>query len=342
MKKIDMFNHFFPKNFFDRYINVSGAKDIGERMLNVRSIVDLEERFRIMDEFGDYCQIISAGQPPIEVMALPDKAPELARVYNDCAAELVAKYPARFPGFVASLPMNNPAEAVKEMERARTQLGAKGFQIFTNVAGKSLDEPEFLPVFEQAALHDSLLWLHPARGANFPDYLAEKKSLYEIWWTLGWPYETSAAMARIVFSGLLDRFPNLKILTHHLGGMIPYFEGRVGYGWDQIGTRTSDADYFALLRSLKKRPLDYFRMFYADSAVFGSTPATECGLKFFGVEHVLFASDAPFDPKPGVYARETIRIIENLDLSTAEKEQIFHGNAERLLKLGQPAASAQK
>ncbi len=90
--------------------------------------------------------------------------------------------------------------------------------------------------------YDLPILLHPARGAKFPDYPTEEKSKYEIWWTFGWPYETSVAMSRIVFAGLFDRYPNLKILSHHLGAMIPFFEGRVGPGWDQLGTRTSDED----------------------------------------------------------------------------------------------------
>jgi predicted TIM-barrel fold metal-dependent hydrolase len=117
--------------------------------------------------------------------------------------------------------------------------------------------------------------------------------------------------------------------------MIPYFEGRVGYGWDQLGRRTSDEDYAALLRSMKKRPFDYFKMFYADTAMFGALPATQCGLAFFGIDHVLFASDTPFEPTPGLYIRETIRVIESLGLSDEDKARIYHENAERMLNLAQ-------
>lgn len=119
-----------------------------------------------------------------------------------------------------------------------------------------------------------------------------------------------------------------------MGAMIPYFEGRVGHGWDQLGKRTSDEDYEALRASMKKRPLDYFKMFYADTALFGSFSGTRCGLDFFGVDHVLFASDSPFDPEKGtMYIRETIEVIEKLDLTPAEREKIYRGNAERVLNL---------
>ena len=141
-------------------------------------------------------------------------------------------------------------------------------------------------------------------------------------------------MAHIVFEGLFDRFPDLKVITHHMGGMIPYFEGRVGPGWDQLGARTSDVDYTKLLRTLKKRPVDYFRLFYADTALFGAWEATKCGLRFFGPGRVLFASDSPFDPEKGsMYTRTTIEIVDRLDLSPEERQAIYEGNARRLLKL---------
>jgi predicted TIM-barrel fold metal-dependent hydrolase len=341
--KIDVFNHFFPKRFYEDFIlKGSGGKDLGKRVQNVPTIADLDARFRVMDEFGEYCQLLSLPAPPLEAMAGPENSPAMAKVANDGLADLVAKHPHRFIGFVASLPLNNPGESVKEMNRAILELGAQGIQIFSNVAGKPLDAPEFRPLFEEAARRDVVIWLHPARGANFPDYLTEDKSKYEIWWALGWPYETSVAMSRLVFSGILERFPNLKIITHHMGAMIPFFEGRVGYGWDVLGSRTSDVDYASLLHSMKKRPIDYFRMFYADTALFGALPATKCGLEFFGVDHCLFASDVPFEPSPGLYIRETIRCIESLDLTREDKNKIYEGNARRMLKLEKQAASTTK
>jgi aminocarboxymuconate-semialdehyde decarboxylase len=249
-------------------------------------------------------------------------------------ADYVTKYPDRFPGFVASMPMNNPDAALDEIDRAIKQLKAVGIQFFSNVNGAPLDLPELKPLFEKMAGYDLPIWIHPARGANFPDYLTEEKSKYEIWFVFGWPYETSAAMARLVFGGYFDLFPNLKIITHHMGGMIPYFEGRVGTSWDQLGSRTSDEDYTVILEQLKKPHLEYFKGFYADTALFGASSATKCGLEFFGVDQVLFASDCPFDPEKGPgYIRETIKIIENLQISEADRQKIYEGNARRLLKL---------
>jgi len=124
------------------------------------------------------------------------------------------------------------------------------------------------------------------------------------------------------------------VITHHGGGMIPYFEGRVGPGWDQLGARTSDADYQSLLKELKKRPIDYFRDFYADTALFGSEKATLHAIDFFGAEHVLFASDSPFDPERGpMYIRETIKILDAIDIPEEDRAKIYYKNAAKLLKL---------
>lgn len=331
--KIDVFNHIFPKPFFERLQEVTVNKGAIKRWLNIPFLHDLDVRFRMIDEFGaDYRQILSLSAPPIESIN-PDRqiTVDLARLANDSMAEVVRAHPHRFPGFIASLPLNHPDESVAELERAVTELGALGVQFFSNVNGLPLDDERFFALFETADRLRCPILLHPARGAGFADYPGETKSKYEIWWTLGWPYETSAAMQRLVFSRLLDRLPGIRILAHHLGAMIPYFEGRVGYGLDQFGTRTADEDYKGLLESMPRRPYDYFKMFWADTAVFGSKAATECGLKFFGTDQVVFASDAPFDPEGGsLYIRETLKVIDSLAITDAERQKIYQGNAERL------------
>ncbi len=333
--KLDIFNHIFPRAYYERMLEVApGGKDMHKRVREIPCIVDLDERFRIMDKYGDYAQVICLGSPPIEVFGPPPLSTEMARLANDGMCELVQRHPKRFPAFIASLPMNDPEGLLREAERALGELGAVGVQVFTNVLGKPLTAPATRPLFDLMAKADRPIWLHPARGADFADYQGESRSHYEIWWTFGWPYETSAAMAHMVFDGLFDRHPDLKVITHHMGGMVPYFEGRVGPGWDQLGSRTSDVDYTLLLKQLKKRPLDYFKMFYADTALFGARAATRLGLEFFGVDQVLFSSDAPFDPDKGsAYIGWTIDIIDGLDITPEQRHAIYEGNARRLLRL---------
>ncbi|HVY59798.1 MAG TPA: amidohydrolase family protein [Xanthobacteraceae bacterium] len=337
--RIDAFNHFFPQKYFDKLV-ASGLPDIGKRVSAIPALHDIELRRRIIGSFPDYAQVISLAAPPLELLAKknPAAAVEFARIGNDGLAELCAKYPDEFPGFVAQAPISAEDAGVAESERAINELGALGVQIFTNVAGKPLDRPEFEPFFAAMNRIGKPIWIHPARGADHPDYVDEKKSLYEIWWTFGWSYETAVAMSRLVFSKTLDRYPDLKIIVHHFGGIVPMLEGRVGPGWDQLGSRTSDEDYVSLRKSMKKRPLDYFKQdFYADTAVFGADAATVCGLAFFPIDKVVFASDCPFDPEKGPgYIRETLRILDSLDLSKADRAKIDHGNLERLVgrKLG--------
>lgn len=336
MKKIDVFNHIWPKPFFDRLMaHIGTMSDITKRSGDVPMMTDLDIRFRVMDEFGpDYMQVLSLASPPLEKLADSDVALELSRIGSDSMAELCAAHPDRFPAFIATVPMNHPDAMVTETQRAIEDLGAVGAQIFTNINGKPLDLPEFAPFFEYMNRVGKPVWLHPARGANFSDYLTEDKSEYEIWWTFGWPYETSAAMARMVFSQFFDRWPNLNVITHHAGGMIPYFEGRVGPGWDQMGARTSDRDLGAVRKALKRPHLEYFKSFYADTATFGSSKAIEHAIDFFGEDRVLFASDAPFDPEGGpYYIRETLRILDNMDISDTQKGKIYQDNAVNLLGL---------
>jgi predicted TIM-barrel fold metal-dependent hydrolase len=336
MKKIDVFNHIWPKPFHDALIALVGeTTDITRRSEAVPMMTNLDRRFEVMDMFGDdYCQILSLASPPFEKYANPAKSLDLAQIASDSMAELCVKYPDRFPGFIGTAVLNNPDAMVEEARRNIEDLGACGMQIFTNVNGKPLDLPEFAPFFEYMASTGKAVWMHPARGANFPDYQTEDRSEYEIWWTFGWPYETSAAMARMVFSGLFDRLPDLKVITHHAGGMIPFFEGRVGPGWDQMGARTTDSDLGAVLKALKRPHLEYFKDFYADTASFGSVKAIEHAIDFFGEDHVLFASDAPFDPEAGpMYIRETIRILDTMDISDETRRKVYHGNAARLLGL---------
>jgi len=346
--KLDIFPHIFPKAFFERVKTIAGqspslAAQI-KRWLHIPVLWDLEARLRMMERFPGYRQILTLSLPAIEFLAPHDQSPELARLANDGMAEIVAKHPGHFPAFVASLPMNNVPEALREMERAIEKLGAKGIQIFTNVNGRPLDEPEFYPIFERmAAKYDLPVWVHPTRTAKFADYVSETKSKYEIYWLFGWPYETSVFMARLVFSGMMEKLPDLKIITHHLGAMAPFFDARIGYGMDQLGTRTSDEDYTVILKRMAKRPVDYFRMFYADTSVNGSASATRCGLDFFGADHVLFGTDCPFDPEGGpLFVREIIKTIDSLKLKDDDRRKVYFGNAIRMLKLELPGAAKKE
>ncbi len=331
--RLDAYTHFIPKKFFEAVEKIPGAgTDIGKRMRGVPCIYDLDERRRVVAMFPDYAQILSYPMPPLENFTRGPELDALCRMINDGFADIVSRHGDQFPGFVAQVSLASPAAAVSEAQRAVRDLGACGVQIYTNVNGSAIDHPEYEAFWAAMVALDKPVWLHPARTAARPDYVDETKSLYEIWWTFGWSYETAAAMARLVFSKVLDRHPGLKIIVHHFGGIVPMLEGRIGPGWDQLGARTSDEDYVSLRQSLKKRPLAYFKEnFYADTAVFGADAATVCGLAFYPADKVLFASDCPFDPEKGPgYIRETLRILGSLDLPKDVQQKIFYGNLERI------------
>jgi uncharacterized protein len=255
------------------------------------------------------------------------------RLANDSLAEICRKHPDHFPGFIASLPMNNVEASVAEADRAVQELGARGVQVFTNVAGEPLSAPKFRPVFARMAAHDLGVWVHPMRTAQFSDYASEKESQNEIWFSFGWPYETTACMTRLIYSGIFDELPGLKVVSHHMGGMIPFFSGKIKLGFRQIFFGGPDANPSAKDAGLKKQPVEYFKMLYADTAL-GEVAPTRCGHAFFGTKQCLFATDAPFDYEQGrALMRNTVAAVNALEIPQGEKDAIFEGNARKLLKL---------
>lgn len=333
--KIDVFNHFTPAKVYERFKALApdnpGLKAFGA----LPALWDIDARLKLMEQFPDYQQVLSLSNPPLELLAGPDRSPDLAKLANDELADVCRKHPHLFPTFAASVPTNNPDAAITEAERAVGSLGARGIQIFTNVNGKPLSSPEFHPLFAFMAAQDLPIWIHPMRGPQFSDYATEDHSENEIWFTFGWPYETSACMTRLIYSGLFDKLPKLKIIAHHMGGMIPFFADKIALGFQQIFHGAPDRNPVAERAGLKRTVLDYYRMLYADTALNGSAAATACGHAFFGTDHALFASDAPFDSLGGrQLIQGTIDAVNALAIDAAAKDRIFEHNARALLRLG--------
>src|SRR6185437_6223942 len=313
---IDIFNHFMPRKVFDRVRELVPHHPAMKAFPEVPTLWDVDERLRMMDEFDGLQQVLSLANPPIEQLGGPELTPQVARIANDGLAELVSRHPRRFPGFIASMPANNVEACLEEIDRSIGILGARGIQLFTNVLGKPLSLPEFRPIFRRMAEHDLPVWIHPIRGPNSADYATEKMSENEIWFTFGWPYETTACVTRLIYSGLFDKLPTLKIITHHMGGMIPFFAEKIALGFLQIFHGAPDRNPVAEKAGLKRPVKDYYRMLYADTALNGSAPATVCGHAFFGAERALFATDAPFDSLGGgQLIQGTIDAVERLPIS---------------------------
>jgi uncharacterized protein len=327
--RIDAFAHVSPIRYLEQVERILGSPGVSAAVRGngpwLRAdpvLFDLDARRRALEPFDDYRQVLVLAAPPLEELGPPAVTRDLARLANDEMAALVRDHD-RFVGFTASLPLNDPDAALEELDRAVRDLGARGFQLYSNVNGRPLDDPRFGPLFARAAELDVAVWLHPTRSPAWPDYPAEAQSLHGIWWSIGWPYETAAAMCRLVYSGVLEAHPQLRILTHHAGAMIPYFSGR----FREIQTE----DQRPALERLPREPLDYFHRFYADTALFGAPHALRCAVDFFGAGHMLFGTDMPLGG-PGVVA-ETIADVESLGLAEPDRRLVYEGNARMVLGL---------
>lgn len=328
-KKIDAYTHFQPRAYLEALDRqTGGAFPLSDATTGIPTLTDVKRRLDLMDKYGIDTHVLVLGSPAVEVVVSdPEKASELAALANDGIAEVVSEYPDRFVG-VASVAMNNPEAMVAELERSVTELGLAGVLVYSSAAGRPIDGPEFEPFYQKVAQLDVPIWLHPERPVTQPDYVGEEESKYAIWQVFGWPFETTAAMTRLVFSGVLERYPELKIIVHHHGAMLPPFAGRVEHCYDLF--EMSGQDYGAPL----PRPyIDYFKMFYADTASMGSTPALMNARDFFGPDHLVFGTDVPFDIEYGeIFTRETLGAVERMEASPAEIDQIMGKNILKLLK----------
>ena len=331
--KIDAYAHISPPRYTEA-LRQNYPKFYNALLGKVTPLFDMEERFRIMDKYQPLVQVLTVGPvPPLEAFADPQKAVDLARMANDEMAELILKYNDRFIAAIALLPMNNVEAALKETDRAINELGFKGIYMHSNINDKPLDSPEFRPLFEKMAKYDLPIYIHPWRGDDFSDYKTEKTSKYMIASIFGWPYETTAAMTRLVFSGIMEEYPSLKVVTHHCGGMVPYYEQRILQHYRfQEKSYQKEVDF---LHQLPKTPLEYYKMFYNDTAIHGNTPALMLAYHFWGADHIVFGADMPLgDYERGVRSyRQTIKAIEAMEITEDEKRQIFADNARRLLRL---------
>jgi uncharacterized protein len=327
---IDAFPHVIPAECLDRFCSVANGPALDFlRGLRGRPYLapmwDLDARFHAMDALDGYVQVLTLCLPPIEQMAHGQPAVDLARLANDSMADLVRRYPERFVGFVASLPLGDADASIVELERTVTQLGALGVQVFTNCNGSAMDHPRLDPLWQRIHALDRTVWVHGARQPTSADYADEDRSRYGLWAALGWPYEMGMFAARMAASGVLDRYPRLRFLLHHSGGMMPTFSRRVNGSWLELQAAAPDDE--RAYGELQHSPAEYFQRFYADTS--GQSPvAVRAALKFLGHEHVLLGSDAPF-----VVPVEHVSNLERLGLPPEQQGLLVAGNARRILRV---------
>jgi aminocarboxymuconate-semialdehyde decarboxylase len=332
--KIDIFNHIVTPRYRDARLKVAPPQlRLQDQERTIPALFDLGTRFRAMDVAGEgYAQIINTANPPVEQLAGPKEALELSRIANDEMAALVTRHPDRFVGAAACVPLNDVDAALAELDRAVRELGLLGVQIYTDVNGRPLDDPQFMPLFDRIAALGVPILLHPVRGPDRADYPTEHVSRFDAWRIIGWLYDTCSAMTRLVFSGVFDRHPQIKIITHHLGGFAPYASERIREGYDKFLKAARARNEPTMLA---KHPQAYFHDFYADTITIGSVPALRCGIDFFGVDRVMFGTDMPFDTQGGVkYVEVALQAMEEIDLSSEDKARIYEDNARRIFRLG--------
>ncbi|MFC1942695.1 amidohydrolase family protein [Chloroflexota bacterium] len=328
---IDAYSHITPQKYLDALTKASPMLT-ADKVTTTPPLFDLDYRFRIMDKYEGLVQVLTLGWPAVEEVADAKKSVDLAKLANDEMAKLVEKYPERFVGAIACLPINNIEASLKEADRAIQDLRCRGVYVHSHVNGKPLDSPEFMPLYEKMSQYDLPIYIHPHRNEGFSDYTTEEESLYNICRIFGWPYDTTAAMTRLVFSGIMEKYPNLKVVTHHGGGMVPYYQERIIQHYS-IHELKYHKEYF---KGLTKAPIDYFRKFYADTAIHGNSTALKCAHECFGPDHIIFGCDMPLgDRQFGIRSyRQTINAIQAMDISDEDKKKIFEDNARELLHLG--------
>lgn len=313
-ERIDAFAHALPEEFATKLAEYD-RNQFGD-LTEATRMWDIERRLNDMDTFGVDRQCIMLANSTIWRGMDPDEALPLVELANDAMADLSDQSNRLIP--VATIPFATD-NFIAEFERCVQDLGMAGAQIFSNVDGRPIDGPEFQSLYAAAEAIAAPLWLHPQlyEWYGWADEYCNDK-------IFGWLFDTSLALSRLVFSGVMQDYPDLQIIPHHMGGMIPFFHRRIQTFKDAY----AHLDY----ADLDEPAEEYFRRFYPDTGVNGSVPALRCGLEFFGSDQVVFGTDYPFGPEEGqVWMRDAVQSMEELDVSESDKEQIYQENIESLM-----------
>lgn len=322
---LDTHAHVITKGYFNNLIKskviprIEPVKDGAYKLWFSRELsytfdqkmLSVEKRLDEMDKAGIDFQVVSLSIPGADVFE-KDLALEMARKANDEIAEIVRSND-RFLGF-ATVPMVEPHSAVEELERAVNSLGLKGVSVFSNVGGKTLDSGDFLPFYEGVSKLDVPIIIHPTRPLMV-DVLKD----YGLVGAVGYLFDTTLAVLRLIFSGVLEKFKKLKIILPHAGSTIPYLIGRIDHQY-RLNPESRER--------ISKPPSEYFKSIYIDTAQAFYEPATMCAYALAGPDKMVFGSDYPF-----ASLEQSANVIKNMKIPDKEKEKLSYKNAANLLKL---------
>ena len=323
---IDWHNHFYP----DAYIKGLAAESTyarveknaqgrllihyeGDYNIVVGPHIDIEERLKGMDKAGIDVHVLTLTTPSVERES-SEIGLKLARLANEGYQDVIEEYPERFSA-LATLPLQDPEAAAGELERAVKNLGLRGGTLMSNVNGKPLDNKDMTPIFEKAVKLDVPLYIHPTSPIN--SKAMEDHRLVPI---LGFGVDTSLAVLRLVFSGTLEKYPKLKLVASHLGGVYPYLRGRIDTGYHA---------YPECRENISKPPSHYLKKIYMDSIIYDNDVLMSA-LAFCGPEKIVLGSD---DPHQIGDIEQAVERILHLEISEEEKHMILSENSRKLLKI---------
>jgi aminocarboxymuconate-semialdehyde decarboxylase len=323
--KLDLHTHYYPQVYFDKIRELpsefafdkspSGQTIIkyrGARFFGVTPpMTDVARRLDDMDRVGIDVQVVSLSTPNVFFTDAPHQV-EIARMVNDAYAELIAQHPARFKA-LASIPMDAPDGAVAELHRTIDELKLNGVILLSNIGGKPLTSPEYRPFFAEANRMKLCILLHPMLPAN-----TEPFREYVLGPIVGFMFDTTLAVARMCFDGMLREFPDIRWIVGHLGGAVPYLMERMDNGW---------RDFPECRAKIDELPSVYLRRLYYDTVNF-NPHMLNMAREMFGADHLVMGSDYPH--LLGSIDR-AVSSIENLDITEEEKQRIFSGTALSIL-----------
>lgn len=313
---VDFTAHIIPKSVLGLLDNLPLSKDFPPGKWFTTDQADPERRIKMMKKYGIDMQVLSLGSPHL-AGTTPEQAASLCKNFNDDIAKMCEKYPDKFLG-LAAVSLRDIESALDELDRAVKQLGLKGVMTATQLEGDPIDSPRNGPFFEKMVNYDVPLFLHPMPWKSYK--LAED---YRIMHIFGWPFDTTVSVARLIFSGTLDKYPSLKVVTHHLGAGLSFFTGRMNTTYNM---------YFS--DKLKRSLPEYYKMIYGDTALDGGTEGLISGYEFFGPDRMVFGTDYPYGPDNGeVFLNGCLRGVQGMKVSAEDLEKIFFKNAFKLLKI---------
>ena len=326
MTIIDFHNHFFPPEYLKAIetgpSNVKVTFDDernpilhypGDYNVAVKGHRDIAYRQEVLEKMGIQKQVLTFTTPGTHIET-PARAVALARLVNDAFAKIVAERGKHFTA-LATLPLNDLKASVQEFNRATHELGFAGAMLFSNVNGKALTDKEFLPLYERANERGAVLYIHPVDPVGVEAMLD-----YWLMPLIGFTFDTTLAAAKIVFSGIPERFPKIRWVLGHLGGAIPYLVERLDRGFYAFEDCRKD---------ISKPPSEYLKHFYYDTVNF-DVGALKLAIDFAGVSQILAGSDYPHQIGSIEKMKDSIAALK---LSNTDTEAIYGGNAAKLLGL---------